>query len=119
GKIMAFMYEPKNREFIYKIAQRPNNEYSDLNLTKKITDVLKPSGTKYEAINLNNKHTIEIRIFQSPVKKTDFFKNLEFFDCLIEFVKNHSIAMSNDKDIFLKYLEINKEIYPNLYKFLN
>ena len=119
GKLMSFIYEPKNRTFIYKIAERPNNHYADLNLNKKITDVLKPSGTKYEAINLNNKHTIEIRIFQAPITKEGFFKNLEFFDCLLEYVKNHSIAMASDLEAFKKFLNTNKETYPNLFKFLN
>lgn len=119
GKLIGFLYEPNNYEFISKIAQRGSNRYAQWDLKKKVSDVLNPTGVKYEALNLNNAKTIELRIFKSDLVREKFIKNLEFFDALIVFIQGATINESKDLKCFLKVCAKNAKKYPNLIKYID
>ncbi len=100
GKLLNFYNQPYNRVFITDIAGRTENSYGKFAL-KKLTHV---SGNefdegKYQAVNLKNTATIEIRIFKSNVKKEGFFKNLEFVHASVEFTRQASICYKSSKEV--------------------
>lgn len=118
GKIISFIHAPTNKEFIEVIAQRKSNHYCDWSQDKKTSDVLRASGNKYEALNLNNAHTIEFRIFQSDSRQVNFFKNLEFVQALIDYTKIASISDTRDYSGFMKFVYRNVKDYRNLAAYL-
>lgn len=118
GKMMNFIYNKDNRNFISYIAGRDSNHYSMFDLDKKITDVFKPNGVKYEALNISNEKTIELRIFKIVDDYDLFMKNLEFYDALIKFSNQSSIKDSGDLDNFLNFVSINRKEFPNLAEYV-
>ena len=86
----------------------------------------KNGGDRRQALNLNNEHTIEIRIFKGTLNKASFFKNIEFAHALAMFSGESSLAslveattLSASISDFKKYLDnCGRKLYPNLVKFL-
>ncbi len=72
---------------------------------------------RYEAVNLINPNTVEIRIFRGTMKPESFFKNLEFVHALVKFTKDagNNQLLSGD---FITWLKDNRREYPNLMAFL-
>lgn len=86
GKILVFVNDDTNADFINGIAGRSSQQWAK-RTPKKVSDVLRPSGEKYEAVNTNHYHTIELRIFRSNITRHGFYRVLEFTDALVNFVK--------------------------------
>ena len=122
-KIVFFINEVSNTPFINFIASRSSNSYAQIK-RKSLSDLqsIQKYGKlgyndRYEAVNLANYNTIEIRIFKGTVEQTSFFKNLEFVDCLIKFVRNKTfLQLSYDE--FLRFLGKYKDKYKNLYEWI-
>ncbi|MCQ2911555.1 MAG: hypothetical protein MJ244_05120 [Clostridia bacterium] len=123
-KIVFFINEASNNTFVNFIASRSENEYAQIK-RKTLSELqsiqkfgkLDGYNDRYEAVNLNNTDTIEIRIFKGTVEQISFFKNLEFVDCLIKFVRNKKfLQLSYDE--FLKFLAKYKDRYKNLYEWI-
>lgn len=122
-KIVFFVNEPTNTPFINFIASRGSNDYAQIK-RKSLGDLQSISkfgrlgyNDRYEAVNLCNDNTIEIRVFKGTVEQISFFKNLEFVDCLIKFIKNKTfLQLSYDE--FLRFLHKYKDKYTNLYNWI-
>lgn len=122
-KIVFFINETSNTPFVNFIASRASNDYAQIK-RKTLSDLqsIQKFGRlgyndRYEAVNLSNEETIEIRIFKGTVEQISFFKNLEFVDCLIKFVRNKTfLQLSYDE--FLKFLGKYKDKYKNLYEWI-
>lgn len=90
SKIVCFVSEENNRNFITKLAQRGSTEFCKIK-PKKISTAWKNKSIegfeeeRYCAVNLCNKSTIEFRIFKGTLKQESFFKAIEFCEALIEF----------------------------------
>lgn len=109
GKFISFYNLTGNREFIETIAGRKANEYCRFRNDKKVSSVVKKEidgGDRRVAVNMQNTHTLEVRIFKGNVKKEGFFKNLEFVHATIEFTKQSSISMGGlSHTAFLEWLK--------------
>lgn len=87
GKLLVFINNPLNRQFIKHIARRYNTTYARLR-EKKITDHKDMSREcHYDALNTNKTHTIEFRIFRGSLAKDTLMSYLQFVESSIEFVK--------------------------------
>lgn len=123
-KLVFFINESMNIPFVEFIAARSMNNYCivknkgfyELNQIAK--NGRSYSGDRYEAVNLTNRDTVEIRIFRGTVEKVSFFKNIEFVDCLIKFVHNRKSFLKLNYIEFLKFLKKEKEKYHNLYNWI-
>ena len=74
-------------------------------------------GDKYSMVNLRKQHTVEVRIFKSNLEEVSFRKNVEYCEALYNFT--YILPHSELKlDSFLKYIESENKLYPNLNKFL-
>lgn len=122
-RFMQFFQQ--NKDFIIKLSQR---ELSNLDRWAALSDESnkqiiyktkcakknKDSFSRYSAINLNNSHTIEIRIFRGTLAAGSFFKNIEFCRSLFEFTRdNNEIELSKYK----QYVNSKNE-FKNLAKFI-
>jgi hypothetical protein len=105
------------------IANRTTNKYCKVYKKNYGDTTAMPTGRnedRHEALNLQNSHTVELRIFKSTLKRESFFKALEFTDALIHFCMcgNYSIPHCRSVDNFIVYVEQNKHDYPHLWAFI-
>ena len=129
-KLIQFVYNPVNRDFMNIIAGRPPMTYcriSDEDWDKSVKlakDKMNVSKTHYNMINLNKKEdttdggkTIEFRMFKGSLEPLIFHKNLEFIKAIFEFTKDHT-KKEMFKDNFIKFVVKNKKEYPCLLEYL-
>lgn len=123
GKIVQFVHEPENRDFIEFMSGRPPGHYQDFLRDKRLyvpvetavswvkiapesTQVgpaklyraanVKPrvlysprrdARSRYTAVNLQNGHTIEFRMFKATLNQATFWARLEFCAALVKFTR--------------------------------
>lgn len=110
-RIVEFVNAEENEKFVTIVAQRRSDSYAKLKPGKK--EVF--SNDRYEAVNLMNDKTIELRIFKGSLKKESFFKSVEFTDALVAFCGDEE-----EKEMTYKAFcsWFSKDYYPNLANFL-
>lgn len=91
-----------------------NKLYSKSKLKAKVNVCY--SGDRYEAVNLSNHDTIELRIFRGTLNKIAFWKNIEYVQALVEFTKDAKNKLTLTK--FLNYVADNKDDYCNLQRWI-
>jgi hypothetical protein len=76
--------------------------------------------SRYEAINLQNRETIEFRIFKGTLKRESLFKAIEFCDALIAFCKpaERSLRESQSRVAFIRFVESQPKRWPHLLAFI-
>jgi hypothetical protein len=90
GKLVVFLNDERNEEFIKRIAGRYKNAYCYPNPNKKITDAMHDPVKRYEMLNLENRSTVEFRIFAATTRKDKLLARLEFVQAAIEFCEQAS-----------------------------
>lgn len=118
GKIVYFVNHPANKDFLTKLARRESPRWAALDPTKKPKDV-NPSGSRYVAVNLSNRGTVEFRLFRGTLKPDSFFAALEFVDAMVNLVRPgmSSPADMESPDALIRFVAANHKEYPNLLKF--
>jgi hypothetical protein len=118
GKILVFINDEKNEDFINHIAGRNSNQWAKKS-PKKISDGTRTDTDKYEAVNTSHRNSIELRIFRGNLSRVGFFRVLEFVDSLVGFVKNTTPKKLYYTD-FIKWCELpqNRSSYPYFYGWL-
>lgn len=120
GKILVFINDTSNTLFINDIAGRSSDQWAKKS-PKKVSDVLRPTGEKYEAVNTNHYNTIELRIFRSNITRHGFYRVLEFTDAMVNFVKQTNCTTTSlHYTAFCRYVarEQQRSQYPNLLAWL-
>jgi hypothetical protein len=116
GKILVFINDDTNTDFIRAIAGRTSDQWAKRS-KKKIQDAFR-SSDKYEAVNISHTHTIELRIFKSNISRHGFYRVLEFTDALVRFSENYTglTGLSLHYKTFLNFMkdDVTKSFYPNL-----
>ena len=128
-KFLKLFYE--NPEFILRISQRDKHslqhwatlqqvhfvDHDDESLIYK-AKYKRGNYHRYTAINLQNTHTIEIRIFKGTLNPRSFWKNIEFLKAVVDFTLDAAL-----KDItvlkFLRFVHDHKQDYINLFNWLH
>lgn len=134
GKIVSFICHPNNRRFIRQVAQRSSNKYNNFTISKKVSDVpffkrsiganTQPAWIRQEmhhtAVDIQNPHTVEIRIFKGTLKKEAFFKNIEFVAALCDWCETGVASVCDVGEVpkFCQYVEKFSNQYPHLFAFL-
>ena len=120
GKILVFINDNSNYHFINDIAGRSSDQWAKKS-PKKVSDVMRPTGEKYEAVNTNHHATIELRIFRSNITRHGFYRVLEFTDAMVNFVKQTNCTTTSlHYTAFCRYVarEQQRSQYPNLLAWL-
>lgn len=119
GKILVFINSPDvyTRKQIRRLAGRESNHYSNIG-RKKITDY-KEADSRYEAVNLTNSHTIEIRIFKGSLKAPHILADIEFCHAMAHWVQQCSIQEAEYWGPFWAYVNAQPKQYRHLRAFLD
>jgi hypothetical protein len=116
-KIVVFVNAPENHDLVKTVAQRACNKWGILKADKKIGHCAH-SEERYEAVNLENRQTIEFRIFRGNMRKDRILKNLEFVKATIDFTRDRSYReLSAGR--FLEFVKANRKEFPNLDEYLS
>lgn len=120
AKIICFTNAAHNRRFMSVIAGRPSGNWSKYKI-KKIGQANKYNSDRYEAVNLQNSHTIEFRIFKGTLKKESIFKAIEFCDALIAFClpAKRSLREAMMRSEFTQFVKLNAAQWPHLAAFIS
>jgi hypothetical protein len=117
GKFLVFINSPKTRPYVLKLAARETPSFAALK-AKKLTE--RPfNSNRYEAVNLSNSETIEVRIFKGTLNETHVLADIEFCHALALFCADCSVAEAEQWDSFRRWLEPRKAGYKALTAFLN
>lgn len=129
AKIVCFVNAECNSKLIELIAGRVSDRWSRI-APKKLSDGNKANTERYEAVNLQNRETIEFRIFKGTLKYESLMKNIEFCDALIRYMAPASRMLQEYLDTeqfvrfalcerrFNKTLNRNVRRWPHLAAFL-
>jgi hypothetical protein len=125
GKILNFMHNPHNRQFIAVIAGRPSSFHNDFTKPKRVTDGRdggrrQKDMDRHTAVNCNGQQTLEFRIFRSTKDKHILIKNIEFCYALVKFQQAGNVGIKESAlfDNFYKFVFEFRKDYPELWKFL-
>jgi len=116
-KFLRFFRE--NSKFIEKFSQREKTDltqWASLAWKDSIIDLAggdRPSS-RYRAVNLYNRDTVEIRIFRGNLIEAGFRKNIEFCKALYDFTKQAS-SKSLTAIHFKKHVKKSRKLFPNLH----
>ena len=130
----AFVYF--HRKNIENLAGRKSNSYTKMlpipsalpeseDDKKSLERRLLDNHDRYSAVNWNNKHTVELRMFQSTLNTDHFLANIEFSHALYFFSKEHSVVecvndtswklfcdfVKEKEYTFLKNMMVEKDIF--------
>ena len=125
GKISKFISDSRNTSFLSKIGGRNPSRYAKLGTGLSLKSPLHMQRRddsdfdRYQALNLENEHTIEFRFFITPKTYPEFCKNLEFCDAVIDFCSPGNSSMKElTQSHFEKFVKNRAKAYPNLSAFL-
>lgn len=117
-----------NPEKSQKFAGRPANSYCVMDGMKKKASrhvAKKPveSPHHYDAVNLSNPNTVEVRIFRSTLKIRRILANWEFLDAVVRYTEKITIPQIRSEDalkwkVFRKWLEGQSQ-YEELLSFVD
>jgi len=110
-KLLIFFYT--NYDRIIMFSRRPNREWTDRNCYKlkkeRTLMLLQGRGTedRHACVNINNRNTIEIRVFNGTINFDLFMNFLRFTNYLIEFFREFP------KSLFVKEFRNSADEMPN------
>jgi len=134
SKLMTFIHNPNNRQFIEIMAGRKANMFSDFTTTRGLQfknghivsgagEVIRLKFDHRTAVNFesSNGQTVEFRIFRSTKDKNELLKNIDFVASLCDFCRpgNASIKDMASWVFFYEFVCKNRQDYPYLYKFFD
>jgi len=124
GKLTEFMNREDNKKFITLIAGRSSTNYqrgSDEYDIKKPFQLSHDRGyaERYNYVNLNNKKTIELRMFASPNNTKEFKVRMQFVKAMIGYcrpaVLTGTLREQTSFASFVTWLDKSKKEFKELY----
>lgn len=119
GKMTEFMNRPDNVKFITHIAGRSPNTYCQQDRSRSLSfPLVYKTGERYNTLNLNNKDTVEFRIFSTPLTYEDFAHKVQFCQALTDYSKPGVLSVPLKEQTsyshFIKWALANHRDYPEL-----
>ena len=120
-----FYFINKHKKFTSFIAQRESDRWAKYkvcrtkwkNLRERKDQDYNLGENRYCAINLENIHTVEVRVFNANIIAQRNYKNVEFTDALIKYIKK-GYGVENPKN-FVKWVMKFKTKYSHLREFFS
>ena len=104
AKIVTFVNDPDNETLIRAIARRYDGGFCHIK-AKRLATAHNPEDSRYQAVNLWNSRTIELRIFKGSLKLSAVLAALEFAYALVRFTATCSGSGFNLKTAaFLSFI---------------
>ena len=82
----------------------------------------KSNGTRYQAVNFENRNTVEFRLFRGTLNFSTFMATLEIVDALVHWARQLSISdILASKDAFRNFTDYiqSNTLYENAVNYLN
>jgi len=120
GKMTEFLNRLDNKQFIAHIAGRIDNSYARMEDDRTVTFPLRNrnGGNRYNALNLNNEKTIEVRLFATPMNYKEFASRLQFVQALVDYCSpaQSSLALKKQThyESFMGWLSSRRRMFPEL-----
>lgn len=122
GKMSEFLNRLDNKQFIHHIAGRIDNNYAKQDVKRNITFPWKAlragGGDRYNALNLQNQNTVEIRLFATPMDYKTFAMRLQFCQALVDYCQpaQNSIPLKQQTHYgsFINWVRQERYSYPEL-----
>ena len=114
-RMVVFLNAPENLPFVEEVAQRKSNNYSQIKRKTPMNAL--DCEDRYEALNLRNSETVELRIFRGSYRLDRVLKALDFADSLVEFTRDRSYKELT-ATLFREFITKNRKRYKWLYGFL-
>lgn len=127
GKLVEFMNRADNKDFVKLIAGRGTTSYQnrddDYDKYTPYQQAVKDRYVgRYNFVNLNNKKTIELRIFATPANKLEFNIRMQFVKAMIEYCKpaihNVSLEQQTYFKSFVTWLDNTKKDFKELHNYI-
>jgi hypothetical protein len=119
GKMTEFLNRLDNKDFIHHIAGRIDNNYARMSSDRTITFARKHRHhDRYNALNLNNEKTIEVRLFATPINYKEFASRLQFVQALVDYCSpaqsNEPLKNQTHYHAFMHWLSSRRKMFPEL-----
>jgi len=119
SRILVFINHPENKKFIQQVAGRGELKWTRY-YDKGLTSSLHPEASgdrdmdRRVAVNLQNEHTIEFRIFRGTINPRHIIRNIEFVDAVCDFCHpcDRSFKELLNYKNFVRFCEDRKKSYP-------
>jgi hypothetical protein len=117
AKFVYFINAEENRRQIVAVAGRTSPDFGRLQKKKLDQSACVPYG-RYEAVNLNNPRTIEVRMFKGTLNTQHVLADVEFCHALAHYVKQASVAACTWPP-FWSYVLTHAKTYRHLVNYMN
>ena len=116
GRLIAFMNNPSNAKFLENIGDREFNSYSKQDTSRSVATILRGGGDRYNVLNLNNKATLEFRLFKGTKNFTTVKRSMQFCLAICEYCKNLTMPIKEfiKHENFVEWLKTQRKVYPEL-----
>jgi hypothetical protein len=105
SKMVAFVNHPDNQPLLEAIARRYGSNYARFHSSKRIGNALRSAENRYEALNLESRKTVEVRIFKGSLKYESIMSAVEFTNALVNFCSDQSgYGFKLDTKSFLSFI---------------
>lgn len=113
-KLVYFYSDPRNSEYLKKVAQRDYSQYCQRvpkGKMKHMASATEANGRashydRYQAINLINANTVEFRMFKGNVKSEAIYRAIQFVDAMVEFTAKQA-ATKLSYEAFIQFVADN------------
>lgn len=122
ARFTKFIYD--NEKQIIRIAGR-QSDYARFTDKGKSVHKIKNKNRgwdRYQAVNVNNRHTLEVRVFRGSLRKERLLSAIEFVHAVVEYTRDVRMV-SKDMPFswgrFVGYVSQHLDLYPNLFIIMN
>jgi hypothetical protein len=122
ARFTKFIYD--NEAQVTKLAGRAS-DFASFNHKGKAVEKIMNKGRgweRYAAVNVNNPHTLEVRVFRGSLRKERVLSAIEFVHAVAEFTRSMELSARKRPfawSRFVAYVTSNAELYSNLFIIMN
>ncbi len=120
GRMLVFVNDEHNRKFVELVAGRNEQVYTRYYPKRHIDALDGGRGRgddegRRQAINQQNKNTIEFRIFRSTINYRHIIRNIEYCDAMVTFCYPGARSLKDMKyEKFVEFIGKNRKEWPRL-----
>lgn len=125
GKIVCFMNSECSVPFVVALAGREsfyNGDYDPEKAVKSPAALEKHAThsplSRYEAVNLCNRDTIEFRVFKGTTDTMHVLADIEFCEALVRWSMTNSVQECDSVPAFLTWVRERADVYSNLLTYI-
>lgn len=111
AKMVAFCNLAENRPWLIQLAGRESAQYAKFKTVYELGRAIRGSDERYEVLNVNNRETLEFRLFKGSLRPERLWRALEFAHSLVYFCRASGLHELRYTD-YLHWLGKRRKDYP-------